>query len=81
MAGLTVLVMVQVICALARILVAGIVTKVPANEPKVPAGLPEAAAFASEQLAAVNVKLATVGSLIVTAVPVAFAMIGAGDAG
>ena len=81
MAGLTVLVIVQVICALARILVAGIVRTVPAKVPKLPAGLPEATAFASVQLAAVSVKLVTTGSVIVTAVPVALAKIGAGAAG
>ena len=81
MAGLTVFVIVQVICALARILVAGIVSTVPTNVPKLPAGLPEAAAFASVQLAAVSVKLATAGSFIVTAVPAALAKIGAGTAG
>lgn len=81
MAGLTVFVIVHVICALARILVAGIVSTVPAKVPKVPAGLPEATAFASEQLAAVSVKLVTTGSVIVTAVPVALAKIGGGAAG
>ena len=75
------LVMVHVICALARMLLAGMVTTVPAKVPKLPAGLPEAAAFPSVQLAAVKVKLVTTGSLIVTAVPVALAMIGAGTAG
>lgn len=81
MAGLTVLVIVHVICALARILVAGIVRTVPAKVPKLPAGLPEAAAFASVQLAAVSVKLVTAGSVMVTAVPVALAKIGGGAAG
>lgn len=81
MAGFTVLVRVHVICALARILAAGIVTIVPAKLPNVPAGLPEATALASEQLAAVRVKFVTTGSVIVTAVPVALAMMGAGEAG
>ncbi len=81
MAGLTVLVIVQVIWAFARTLVAGIVSTVPANVPKLPAGLPEAAAFPSVQLAAVRVKLGTTGSVMVTAVPVAAAKIGAGTAG
>ena len=75
------MVIVHVICALARMFAAGIVTIVPAKLPNVPAGLPEATALASEQLAAVKVKFATTGSLIVTAVPVALAMIGAGEAG
>ena len=81
MAGFAVLVMVHVIWALARMLAAETVTIVPEKLPKLPAGFPEATAFASEQLAAVSVKLATMGSLIVTAVPVALAMIGAGTAG
>ena len=81
MAGLTVLVIVQVICALARILMAGIVTNVPANDPNVPAGLPEAAALLSTQLAAVRVKFVTAGSVIMTAVPLVVATIGAGTAG
>ena len=81
MAGLTVLVNVQVICALARILVAGMVSTVPTKVPKLPTGLPEAAAFASTQLAAVSVKLVTTGSVIVTAVPAALAKIGAGTEG
>ena len=81
MAGFTVLVIVQVICALARILPAGIVSTVPTNVPKLPTGLPEAAAFVSLQLAAVSVKLVTTGSVIVTAVPVALANIGAGTGG
>ena len=80
-AGLTVLVKVQVICALTRTLAAGTVSTVPASVPKLPAGLPEAAAFASVQLAAVRVKLATAGSVIVTAVPVALAKMGAATAG
>ena len=78
---MTVLVKVQVICALARTLVAGMVSTVLANVPKLPAGLPEAAALPSAQLAAVRVKLATTGSVIVTAVPIADAKIGAGTAG
>ena len=81
MAGLTVFVKVQVICAFARMLVAGIVSTVPAKVPKLPAGFPEATLFASVQLAAVSVKLATTGSVIVTAVPVAVAKMGAGAAG
>ena len=75
-AGLTVLVKVQVICALVRMLAAGMVSTVPASVPNVPAGLPEAAAFPSEQLADVRVKFATTGSVMVTAVPVALARIG-----
>jgi hypothetical protein len=81
MAGFTVLVNVQVICAPARMFAAGIVTIVPAKLPKLPAGLPEATAFASEQLAAVRVKFVTTGSVIVTAVAVALAMMGAGELG
>ena len=81
MEEITVLVKVQVICALARTLVAGIVSTVPTNVPKVPAGLPEAAALPSVQLAAVRVKLGTTGSVMVTAVPVAVARIGVVIAG
>ena len=57
------------------------VSTMPTKVPKVPAGLPEATAFASTQLAAVSVKFVTTGSVIVTAVPVALANIGAGAAG
>ena len=81
MAGFTVLVIVQLICALARILVAGMVSTVPANVPKLPTGLPEAAAFPSVQLAAVSVKFVTTGSVIVTATPVALARMGAATVG
>ena len=81
MAGFTVLVIVQLICALARIFVAGMVSTVPANVPKLPAGLPEAAAFPSVQLAAVRVKFVTTGSVMVTATPVALARMGAATAG
>lgn len=76
MAGFTMLVNVQVIWALARILVAGIVRTVPASVPNVPTGLPDAAALPSEQLADVIEKFVATVSVIVTAVPVALARIG-----
>lgn len=76
MAGFTMLVNVQVIWALARILVAGIVRTVPASVPNVPTGLPDAAALPSEQLAEVIEKFVATVSVIVTAVPVALARIG-----
>ena len=81
MAGLTMLVKVQDICALARILVAGIVSTVPASVPNVPAGLPDAAALPSEQLAELIEKLVATVSVIVTAVPVVVARIGVVTAG
>lgn len=80
-AGFTVLVMVQVICAFNFTFAAGIVTNVPANAPKLPGGLPEFTALASVQLAAVNVKLVTAGSFIVTADPTVVTRTGAGTAG
>jgi len=76
MAGLTILVKVQVICALARTLVAGMVSTVPASVPKVPTGLPDAAAFPSEQLAEVIEKFVATVSVMVTAVPLALARMG-----
>lgn len=76
MAGLTILVNVQVIWALARMLVAGIVSTVPASVPKVPAGLPDAAALPSEQLADDILKLVATVSVMVTAVPLVVAKIG-----
>jgi hypothetical protein len=66
----------QVICALARILVAGIVSTLPDSVPNEPAGLPEAAAFASEQEAEVIVKFVAKVSVIVTAVPLVVARTG-----
>ena len=57
MAGLTILANVHVIWALARTLVAGMVSTLPESVPKLPPGLPEAAAFPSRQLADVIVKL------------------------
>lgn len=76
MAGLTILVNVQVIWALARMFVAGIVSTVPASVPKVPAGFPDAAALPSTQLADVIEKFVATVSVIVTAVPLALASIG-----
>ena len=76
MAGLTIFVKVQVICALARILVAGIVRTVPERVPNVPPGLPDAAALPSTQLAEVIEKFVATVSVMVTAVPLALASIG-----
>jgi hypothetical protein len=81
MAGFTILLKVQVICARTRMLVAGIVSTLPDNIPKLPAGLPDATAFASEQLAEVIVKLEVAASVMVTAVPLVTARIGVGDEG
>jgi len=81
MAGLTMLVNVQVICALARTLVAGMVSVLAAKVPKVPTGFPDTAALLSEQLADVIVKFVATVSVTVTAVPVALAKIGAVMAG
>ena len=81
MAALAVLVKVQVICALARTLVAGMVSTVPANVPKLPAGLPEAAALPSRQLAEVMVKLEATVSVMVTAVALVVARMGVVGAG
>ena len=67
MAVLTALVRVQVICAAARILAAGMVSTLPASEPKL-AGLPVTAALASVHVTADAMKLAAGVSVIVTAV-------------
>ena len=80
-AGLTILVNVQVIWALARTLVAGIVSTVPARVPKVPAGFPDAAALPSEQVADVIEKFVATVSVMVTAEPVVVARIGVVTAG
>ena len=76
-AGFTMLLNVQVICALARMLVAGTVNTVPASVPKAVPGLPEAAAFVSTQEAVFMVKLAATVSVMVTAVATVVAEIGA----
>ena len=81
MAALAVLVKVQVICALARTLVAGMVSIVPTKTPKLPAGLPEAAALPSRQLAEVMVKLEATVSVMLTAVPLVVARMGVVGAG
>lgn len=77
MAGLTILVKRQVICALARTLVAGMVRTLPASVPNVPTGFPDATAFESVQVADEMVKLVAKVSVMTTAVPLAFAAIGA----
>lgn len=64
---LSVLVIVQVICAAARIFAAGMVSTLPARVPKL-AGLPVTAELASVQLAADAAKLVAGVSVIVTAV-------------
>lgn len=64
---LTVLVIVQVICAAAKTLAAGIVNTLPASEPKL-AGFPVIAELASVHVAAVALKFAAGVSVIVTAV-------------
>lgn len=69
------------ICARARMLVAGIVNWLPTRVPKVPVGLPEAAAFASEQEADTIVKFVASVSVIRTRVPFVVAAIGAGVVG
>jgi hypothetical protein len=81
MAGFTMFVKVQTICARALILVAGMVSTLPARVPNVPVGLPEAAALLSTQLAELMVKFVVVPSVIVTAVPTVVASIGVGTAG
>ena len=76
-AGLAILLNVQVIWALARTLAAGTVKTVPANTPKVPTGFPDAAALASVHEAELIEKFAANASVIVTAVPLALTVIGA----
>ena len=78
--ALAVLVRLQVICAAARTLAAGMVTVVPANVPKL-AGLPVTAALASVQLADVRVKLGSTVSRIGTWVLQAVTVMGVGVAG
>ena len=68
---------VQVICALARMLVVGIVNTVPANVPKAVPGLPEAAAFVSTQEAVFIVKLVATVSVIFTVFPTVVTGMGA----
>jgi hypothetical protein len=75
-AGLTIFVNTQFICARARTLAAGMVRTDPVNVPKLPDGFPEAAKFPSLQLADEMVKFVATVSVIVTAVPVALARIG-----
>ena len=75
-AGLTMLVNTQVICALARMLVPGIVSTLPASVPNVPEGFPEAAKFESEHEADEIVKFDATVSVMVTAVPLVVARMG-----
>ena len=75
-AGFTILVKMQLICALARTLAAGMVSTLIARVPNDPAGFPDAAALLSVQLADVMVKFVATASVIVTAVPLALARIG-----
>ncbi len=70
MAGFTIFVKVQTICALARTFVAGMVSIVPASVPKALAGFPELAALLSTQLAEVIVKFVATVSVMVTFAPV-----------
>jgi ribosomal protein S28E/S33 len=74
------LVIVQVICAAAKTLAAGIVSTLPASVPKL-AGLPVIAAFASEHDAADAAKLVAGVSVIVTAVLNAVTLMVVGAAG
>ena len=67
-AGLAVLVMMQLICAAGSTLAAGTVSMPPARLPKV-AGLVVKLALASVQIADVAVKLALAASVICTCVP------------
>ena len=76
MAGLTMLVNTQVICARARIFVPAMVSTFPESVPSAPAGLPEAPALASEQDADEMVKFAASVSVMVTAVPLVVARMG-----
>ena len=68
---------VQVICALLRMLVAGMVNTVPASVPKAVPRLPEAAALVSRQEAEFMVKLAATVSVMLTALPTVVTAIGA----
>ena len=81
MAGLAILVKPQVICALARILAAGMVKTLPETVPNAVAGFPEAAALASVQDADTIVKFVASVSVIATAVPTAVTGMGAKAAG
>ena len=67
LAVLTVLVKMQLICAAAKTLAAGMVSTLPASVPKL-AGFPVTAELASVQVAAVAEKLAAGVSVTVTAV-------------
>lgn len=80
MAVLTVLVRVQVICAAATMLTAGMVITLPAKVPKL-AGFPVMAAFESVQVTAEAVKFVAGVSVIVTAVLNAVTLIAVGEAG
>jgi len=79
-AVLTVFVMVQVICAAAKIFAAGMVNTLPTSVPKL-AGFPVTAALASVQVADEAVKFVAGVSVIVTAVLKAVTLMAAGAAG
>ena len=79
-AAFSVLVIVQVICAAATTLAAGMVIILPANVPKL-AGLPVIAALASAQVADEAEKFAAGVSVIVTAVLKAVTVMAVGEAG
>ena len=81
MAGLAMLLNVQVICALARTFVAATVKTLPASVPNGVAGLPEAPALVSRHEAEFTVKLAASVSVITTALPTVLAGMGAGIVG
>ena len=81
MAGLTMLVNVQLIWALTRTKVNGMLSVFPARVPKVPAGFPDNAALLSVQLAETIVKFVAKVSVIFTVVPVALTGTGAVVAG
>lgn len=74
------MVIVQLIFAAARTLIAGMVNTLPAREPKL-AGFPVTAELASLQVAAVALKLVAGVSVIVTAVLNAVTLIAVGDGG
>lgn len=79
-AVLTVLVRVQVICAAATMLAAGMVITLPAKVPKL-AGFPVIAALASVQVTADAVKFVAGVSVMVTAVLKAVTLMAVGAAG
>ena len=74
------MVMVQLICAAAKTLTAGMVNTLPANVPKL-AGFPVTAELASVQDTAVALKFAAGVSVIVTAVLNAVTLMAVGTAG